>query len=323
MLEDTSNRVYDLSEIQADLAVHYSGIATNDYSSTHLPIPGSIAEAASFSSVCKWSHYITDGKRQVGMVVFTAKRTGTIKVGPIWIDPALRDSGYATDLLKLLRSSAPTSGIRNLMVSTSTMNWGMQAALSSARFEESHILRNHYSANHDEIIYIAVLPGGRPRVDEQPPKNSEGGVPTKAQFLLRWIDQYFFPRDSALTAWLRASHDRQPNSKQPFSWLQGGGGALFLPKRGGTLSVIPAAREADSWPEVHKVTIDTARAIGARKISMMLPAVHFNQLSLHSAGDVEYALEAQLPRGTYSTRSQIIQLAHFPTRPTIREASIC
>jgi GNAT superfamily N-acetyltransferase len=260
-----------------DIAPYYGEIERG-FAATHLPRVGTVLPSIGFSTLAKAGWAIADRDRVIGKAVCTAKRGGSLKIGPIAILPDHRNRGHATAFLRSVVALAQAGGRSCVFATVPTTNLPAQRIFENAGFHRAGVLVDHYRSGCSEDIVVYPLSGSTILADSPSgPSLGSSRDPSSHELVRSYVAEQFFPVDDAWDSWLAraAGPTLGEFERKPHDLIQDdrGATALVIYKRGGTAKVVPvvAERAAVSPALVHACE-QAARRRDRRKVSMFLPA---------------------------------------------------
>jgi GNAT superfamily N-acetyltransferase len=260
-----------------DIAPYY-GELERGFAATHLPRVGTVLPSIGFSTLAKVGWAIADRDRVIGKAVCTAKRGGSLKIGPIAILPDHRNRGHATSFLRSIIALAHASERSCVFATVPAANLPARRSFENAGFHRAGALVDHYRSGSSEDIVVYPLSGSAVAVGSLP--GPDIGPPRAWSILERircYVAEQFFPVDETWGRWLdrvagptlgefeRKPHDVVDDDRD--------GTALVIYKRGGTAKVIPVVADhaAVSQDLLQACELAASRR-GRRKVSVFLPA---------------------------------------------------
>jgi RimJ/RimL family protein N-acetyltransferase len=119
----------------------------------------------------------------IGFFVASEKYGGSVKLGPIVIDKAMRAMGLGSKILASLQDYYSLAGYRKLYMTVPDHNKPALRLAEKAKFVREARLRRHYSVFDDEVVLAKLLPCQGIR----PPEDSTASISPGYEDLSRFL----------------------------------------------------------------------------------------------------------------------------------------
>jgi ribosomal protein S18 acetylase RimI-like enzyme len=259
---------------------HYYGELELGFTRTHVPHVGSSVSAIGFSTLTKHAFAITDGANVLGKVVCTLKRSGSLKIGPIYLLPEFRKRGNASSFVRSFVALAHSAGIRSVYATVPRTNPDAQRLFHATGFLKIGGLEDHYRKDVVEDVFAFDAPIGKAghslaAGNGEITSHASHTETSLVRAFSRYVAAEFFSVDEEWERWLAspALGSLGDFSRKPHDIVEVSDEiALVIYKRGGTAKVVPIIGNRPSPTQrLVEACESYARRHGRKKVSMFLP----------------------------------------------------
>lgn len=252
-----------------------------------------------------------------GMICLNEKRGGSVKIGPVIVNPEARGLGIGQRLMEQTMDYALTHDVRKLYATTSEQNEAMNHIFEKFGFEVEAIYPDHYRKGSNELIWgLHIIPPIHAKgvissavLDDKTENNPVSiwaynkSKATDLAFINRVIELFGQWHEDTGVDFIEAilrGHERaadtglkfQDKSKIVFlgnnSPEEPEGMAIFTPKRGGPVKLYPIAGTMDSQLKIIEAATVLADYLGNHKLYTFAHVEDVREIKLlESAGFIK------------------------------------